>query len=297
MLKMSATSDTVSIGILIVISPGESELAGDSIRRVLAHSAALCDVFVVNNSGLVDADQWWHDLGIASHRLNVIVPRGCLPRPYFEIARTIFAALHEITPVAPDLIFKLDPDTLVLSRAFFTDILELHLETGADFYACHARAAARDHLRRLLRISIDLCPIGLYRSAGGDRYGKTLKLRTNGVWYANLKLRAVRRMQPSGGFYALRGGFLRTLALHGMLTTDGMNGLEWNDDTLLPIAVQSAGGLICDVRETRFASGWRWMHGSPYFTEEQALATDIRAVHPSKFDEAGKTLRRRLDSV
>lgn len=290
-------------GILMVVSPGENELAADSLRRALRHAPGSCDVFLVNNSGLADPTTWWPGVG-DGHRLRVLSLTPSGPRPYFEIARTIFSALQQIAPTPPDLLFKIDPDTLVLDPGFFRDIAKLDAAHGADFYACHAPSHGPDQRRRKFRLLADLVPAGVGRRQGRNRYGRSLAPRLGRVWCWRV-LKAARShhgslapsTQPSGGFYALRGSMLRTLADRGLLATDGANGLEWNDDTLLPLAVRAANGAICDVRQSTFASHWGWMHGSRYFTDEQALVPGLRALHPVKWDEAGRRLRARLDRV
>ena len=289
-----------NIGLLIAVSPGEAELAADSLQRAIAKAPGPCDVFVVNNGGIADAAQWCSIVGAEPHRFRVFIPDGLLPRPYFEIARTIFGALAEIAARPPELLFKIDPDTVVLDSGFFADVGQLHREDAADCYACKVKSSPRDHRRRCARLLLDLAPLGLRRDAGSTRYGRNLNLRVQPVWYWRILLSALCRggfrhaMQPSGGFYVVCGGILSVLKSRRLLSTRGANGLEWNDDSLLPLAVRAAGGKVSDIRKSRFAPGWRWLHGSCYFNNEQAFEPGLRALHPVKSDADGRLLRDRL---
>jgi hypothetical protein len=64
----------------------------------------------------------------------------------------------------------------------------------------------------------------------------------------------------------------------GRLAISGSDGLEWNDDILLPLLIRALGGKIVDVGSTAAAKGWRWMHGSRYLLQQPG----IRAAHPLK---------------
>jgi hypothetical protein len=283
-----------ALGVLMVVSPGEGTLAADSLRRAIACAPSPPQVYVVNNTG-EEAMSWLASPGLSGARLQVLTPDEPAPRPYFEIGRTVFGALARIATAAPAWLFKIDPDTLVCAPDFFSDVEELQAMHHPDFVACLVTAASQDHWKRMFRIASDFSPIGATRTAGGrDRYGSALRPRLGRVWYSRLQFRALDRTQPSGGFYAIRGEFLARLAAQNLLANRGANGLEWNDDTLLSLAVRTAGGRICDVRASRFAHGWQWMHGSRYFTNEQARTPGMRALHPVKFDADGRALRAAL---
>lgn len=283
----------------MVVSPGESELGAESLSRALSHAPTACRVFLVNNGAVSDPEGWWTALGHPEHTIQVITPPE-VPQAYFEIGRTVFYALHEIAAAAPDILFKIDPDTLVVASEFFSDVLTLHAEQNAGFYACHATSARKNQIQRCFRLIADLIPVGVGRRPGMTRYGRGLRPRFRPAWYWRAGVAALRRahlcssLQPSGGFYALQGGTIVDLAARGYLRTEGATGLEWNDDTLLPIAVRAAGGRIHDIRSSRFAPGWRWLHGSRYFSDEQAAEPGLRALHPVKLDAQDRALRNRI---
>ncbi len=288
----------VTLGLLMVVSPGESELGAESLSRALKCTPAGCRVFLVNNGALPDPQRWWTALGCPEHTIQVITPPAA-PQAYFEIGRTVFSALREIAGSAPDILFKIDPDTLVVSPEFFSDIVTLHSEKNAGFYACHASSSRQNQFQRCVRLLADLIPVGVGRQPGMTRYGRGLRPRFRPAWYWRAGVAALRRarlcssLQPSGGFYALPGSTIVDLAARGYLHTQGATGLEWNDDTLLPIAVRAAGGRIYDIRSSRFAPGWRWLHGSRYFSNEQAAEPGLRALHPVKLDAQDRALRNR----
>ncbi len=288
-----------NFGLLMVVSPGEEEIGADSLRRALKKAPGRCQVYVVNNGALADPGAWWDALDSTGHGFRVVSPSPA-PQAYYEIGRTVFAALHEIAPATLDLLFKIDPDTLIVRPEFFSDILTIHAEHQADFYACHVSSSSRSRTQRCARLVADLLPIGVGRQSGRTRYGRGFRPRLRPVWYSRLAIKALVQgtlcssLQPSGGFYAVRGPFLAELARRGFLATRGATGLEWNDDTLLPVAVRAAGGTIHDIRGSRFAPGWRWLHGSRYFSNEQALEPGVRALHPVKLAPEDRALRNRI---
>src|SRR4051794_2288706 len=107
-----------SIGILMVVSPGEADLAGDSLHRALECAPTPCTVYLINNGGVEEPASWWAALGQDHHRLEILAPELPSPRPYFEYGRTIFGGLRRIAVASPELIFRFDPDTLVLEPGF-----------------------------------------------------------------------------------------------------------------------------------------------------------------------------------
>jgi hypothetical protein len=87
---------------------------------------------------------------------------------------------------------------------------------------------------------------------------------------------------------------LARLAASGRLVTSGSDGLEWNDDILLPLLVRALGGKIVDVRSTAAANGWRWMHGARYFEAQDLHQPGVRAAHPLKNTPSDLTIRQLL---
>jgi|GEM_PF-5298804 len=291
----------MKIALLMVVSPGEHALAADSLARAracLPEGWPAPDLVVVNNTGNAFppiADGW--------AQTRIVTPPDS-PRPYFEIARTIALGLLEAAALSVELVFKIDPDTVVTAPGFFTDIAGLHRDAANDFYSWFIRyPGVRANFHRWLRLCLDSLPLGLARTGGGDRYGQRLRLRAGSAWHARSTRRALftgrlTRAQPSGGGYVVRADWLRTEAFHRWATAAGPNGLEWNDDTLLPVAVRAAGGRVVDLRERAdLRAGWRWMHGSRYFTREQALEPGLRALHPLKDNPEDQVVRRALDSA
>ena len=59
----------------------------------------------------------------------------------------------------------------------------------------------------------------------------------------------------------------------------------------MPIVVRALGGKVVDIRQTRFAEGWKHMHGARYFTAEDLKEAGLRAVHPLKDTKADQKIR------
>ena len=117
------------VAVVMVVSPGEAEIALDSLTRAALLSP--CDTtFLADNTGdLTTIAAFPSQLA----RPLAILPVQGAPRPYFEIGRTVFSLLSRVAPFAPELVVKIDPDTVVLSPLFFIDLMELMRE--ADFAA------------------------------------------------------------------------------------------------------------------------------------------------------------------
>ena len=176
----------------------------------------------------------------------------------------------------------------------------MHLAREADFVAAHTvYRSLGGNFRCLARLALDVLPLGLARSGSSNRYGGDIRLRFGPAWHwrgtlgALIRLRA-QHAQPSGGGYGLSGRMLTRLAEVGWLTAEGANGLEWNDDTLLPLAIAALGGRVADLRRTTAAAGWRWMHGSRYFEAKDVREPGLRAVHPLKNTPADLAIRESL---
>ena len=290
-------SGTTSIGLLMIVSPGEEAIAADSLQRIARLLPGDADTFLtlVDNTGQGLAavlDAW--------PGKQRILRLGDVTRPYFEIGRTVFESLHSICNKPRDLLVKVDPDTVVLSEAFFTDLLSLHSGERADFIAPMAvYQTVRHNTKRWFRQLADALPAGWSRTHGDQRFGSGRRFRSSPAWHARAMRLAIRKgiftyPQPTGGGYALSGRILPVLKEAGMLRTRGHNGLEWNDDILLPTCVRAVGGRVVDIRQSPFARGWRWMHGDRYFGENDLAEPGLRALHPLKESEEDWALRRQI---
>lgn len=279
----------------MVVSPGEERLAADSLtaaRRAAERGRHALALTIIDNRPAGSP--------AILESPHATLPARAAPRPYFEIARTIFAALFHLEAAPDDWIVKIDPDTRVLSPLFFSDVATVGAAHNADVLACLSpRVSLSAHLRLYLRLRLDARTPGFSRVQGDNRYGRATRWRRQRAWHADFLSRAfhagrVPRRYPSGGFYALSGRMLARLKAAGWLNAAGANGLEWNDDTLLPLAVRALGGAATDLRTTPVAPHWRWMHGQRYFSDEDALIPDLRALHPLKDNPQDWMLRKKL---
>ena len=283
------------VAIVMVVSPGEAEIALDSLSRAALLSPGDTTFFLADNTGdLTTIAAFPSQLA----RPLVILPVQGAPRPYFEIGRTVFSLLSRVAPFAPELVIKIDPDTVVLSPLFFIDLMELVRQ--ADFAAAQITCQGfGNNFRRLFRLMLDVLPIGITRTEANTRYGAISRLRLGRAWHWRGTLTALIRWRaprayPSGGAYGLSGRMLARLGASGRLVTSGSDGLEWNDDILLPLLIRALGGKIVDVRSTAAANGWRWMHGSRYFEAEDLHQPGVRAAHPLKNTPSDLTIRQLL---
>lgn len=269
---------------LMMVSPGEPDIAADSLLRLLEAPPALLPVVTVLLNG-VDDDWLAPVRAVGGGRVRAVA-MASQAEPYVHFGRNLLANMPGVPAGSGDLIVKVDPDSVVRGERYVNDLLTLHAEVDADLYYFGERYKTSDDLRRTLRVLVDQLPVGLTRvrpAAGARRF----RLRTRRPWHARLTLPAcwrwrLDRSQPAGGFHALSGRMRDRLADSLARIPGAENGLEWNDDTLLPIAVRGHGGKVCDLRETPLASRWRWARGSRYFQLPEALSNEWSILHPLK---------------
>ncbi|MEX0330170.1 MAG: hypothetical protein AB3N64_01990 [Puniceicoccaceae bacterium] len=289
-----------SLAVFLVVSPGEERIAEEGLHRALAlvPEEYTTSVYVFDNTGksnLIDRLSSREEIAV------ITVPEA--PRPYTEIGKTVFWCFGNLAKRSFDLLIKLDPDTVVLSREFFEDLASLSQSEQADFIAPHAVYRARgDNMKRWMRLLVDCLPVGLSREPATHRYGKAGKLRIGMTWHARATFWGLMKLkwpyaQPTGGGYAIGKGILGLMDKNGYLVPAGKNGLEWNDDVLLPILIKMLGGKVIDIRKTRFVEGWKYMHGARYFTIEDLNDENLRAIHPLKDTEADWTIRSAIPCV
>jgi hypothetical protein len=117
------------VAVVMVVSPGEAGIVLDSLTRAALLSPGDTTFLADNTGDLATIAAFPSQLA----RPLVILPVQGAPRPYFEIGRTVFSLLSRVAPFAPELVIKIDPDTVVLSPLFFIDLMDL--VRGADFAA------------------------------------------------------------------------------------------------------------------------------------------------------------------
>lgn len=282
-----------SLALFIIISPGEERIAKEGLQRALALVPENYSIhsFIFNNTGNYNLFE-----GISGGDSVKVTNVPKAPRPYNEIGKTVFWCLEQMADEPFDLLVKLDPDTVVLNPRFFEDLVSLHELEGADFAAPHAIYRARgDNVKRWLRLLIDCLPVGISRGPAADRYGKAGKIRVGRTWHARSTFLGLVKCrwpyaQPTGGGYTIGRKMLNLMHERGFLHPIGKNGLEWNDDVIIPILVRALGGKVVDIRKTRFEEGWKFMHGARYFTVED-INNNLRAVHPLKETEEDWSIR------
>lgn len=288
----------MKLAICMIVSSGEEDISRDCLSRIsrLIPDEYKYDLHIGNNTGRELCPGEWN---LPANTSWINIPGA--PRPYFEIGRTIFLFLDQLHPQSFDLLLKIDPDTVILSPDYFHDLVKIHEESQADFIAPHAIYRVRgDNLKRWLRLLGDCLPVGLSRTEGGNRFGLGRKMRWKTTWHGKFTLSALCRgrwpyAQPTGGGYVLSASVLSTVKAKGLLAAKGAIGLEWNDDILMPIAVRSIGGTVVDIRQTRFAEGWKYMHGARYFTREDLQEPGLRAVHPLKDAHLDREIRQLIE--
>lgn len=281
---------------LMMVSPGEPDIAADSLLRLLEAPEEVMPVITVLLNGV--RDDWLAPVRAVGRGRIRAVPMAAQAEPYVHFGRNLLASLPDVPAKTGDLIVKVDPDSVVRGARYADDLLTLHAEVGADLYYFGECYKTADDLRRTLRVLADQLPVGLARippAAGARRF----RLRTRRPWHARLTLPACLRLQlarsqPAGGFHALSGRMRDRLAEALRQIPGGENGLEWNDDTLLPITVRGNGGKVCDLRDTALADRWRWARGSRYFQLSDALGDAWSILHPLKNRPDDQALRKAL---
>ena len=283
-------------GFLIIVGPGEGEIAADAIHTILRsypeskiwlRDDCTQDGTFERLQGLTETDPQRFDL-----------VRNPVPLGYKGIAVSAFRSFERICRSGEQLemVIQLDPDVLLAGDEIISFARAKFAAEGPGIigsYTLSATNARRSHQPHCTRILIDLFP------AGFDRYHKLLRF---GVpFYTKYLVRAFRNgyrlgRHVLGAFYIVHGDTLRALDAAGFWRSmPDLGSREVKlDDPLISMGPYIVGHKLIDLHEPDDSRFWIQYENPIPLSAEKILARRYLALHPVKNDIPGSELRARL---
>jgi hypothetical protein len=277
---------------VMVVGPGESEIAVDSLERIAVFEPE-AEAWVLDDctrDGTYDALVQW---GRGHSRSRIL--RNPEPRGYRGIARSMFGVLSEIAaePRMPGLIVKIDPDTCLIAPGV-SDLMRARLAAAGagivGMYRTSPTGAVREFGRIRRNMLLDLLPVGLHKDRQSVRVGRPYwapfvsGARRNGYEFGEHVL---------GALSGLHGATLRGLSEAGFLAIpDDYRALTVEEDVLLGLGAKAIGHQLMDINADP-ANPDVWIQFRPPIPigADEVLRRGIRAVHPVKMSADGRAMR------
>lgn len=273
------------IAFAMVMGPGQAEMVIDNIE-------AICSLYPgaktwIRNDHTTDGS--WEQVQEWSHDKPVRLSRNGSRYGYYRLAQTYGELLLEIADAKPDLLIKIDPDTVLIRPGLIELFQERFTHHGPGICGSHRTSPdglPRSFRHHALMVALDVMPVGPKKKAKG--------LRWRPVGYFPHILKAVRRgyrigENVQGGLYAVDGGTLQNLAGSGFLKAMafGRHGMVWADDVLITLGVRSVGGVISPLNAADSIATTHIQSVRPlYIKDEHLFGPQLLAVHPIKPEDA-----------
>jgi hypothetical protein len=287
-----ATSRTVFV---MVVGPGESEIAVDSLDRIAefepkAESWVLDDC---TSDGTYDVLMEW---GRGHPRSRIL--RNPEPWGYRGIARSTFGVFAELAaqPVVPGLVVKLDPDTCLIGPGV-SDLMRQRLAGAGPgivgAYRTSPTGAAREFGRIRRNMLLDLLPVGLHKDRQSVRIGRPFwarfvpVARRNGYDFGEHVL---------GALSGIHGATLRALRDAGFLAIPpNYRALTVEEDVLLGLGAKAVGHQLLDINANPVRPDvWIQYRPPVPIGAGELFQRGIRAVHPVKMSPEGRAMREEI---
>ncbi len=280
---------------VMVVGPGESEIALDSLDRIAAFEPE-AEAWVLDDctdDGTYEALVRWGRGHARSRILQNPESRG-----YRGIARSMFGMLSEIAaePGVPGLVVKIDPDTCLLAPGV-CDLMRGRLAAGGagmvGAYRMSPTGAMREFGRIRRNMLLDLLPVGLHKDRQSVRVGRPYwapfvsRARRNGYELGEHVL---------GALSGLHGATLRGLRDAGFLAIpDDYRALTVEEDVLLGLGAKAIGHQLMDINaDPAKPDVWIQFRPPVPIGADELLRRGIRAVHPVKMSADGRAMRANL---
>jgi hypothetical protein len=287
--------DASRVVFVMVVAPGESEIALDSLDRIAAFEPE-AEAWVLDDctgDGTYEALVQW---GRGHPRSRIL--RNPEPRGYRGIARSMFGVLSEIAaePGVPGLVVKIDPDTCLIAPGV-CDLMRGRLAAAGPgivgAYRMSPAGAIREFGRLRRNMLLDLLPIGLHKNRQSVRVGRPYwtpfvpRARRNGYEFGEHVL---------GALSGLHGATLRGLRDAGFLAIpDDYRALTVEEDVLLGLGAKAIGHQLIDINADPVNPDvWIQFRPPVPIAADELLERGIRAVHPVKMSADGRAMRANL---
>lgn len=271
----------MQLAFVMAVGPGEAEMAIDNLEAIAtlypdAQSWVRDDA---TRDGTWEAVQEW------SKGQRVHLSRNPHPYGYRGISRSLGQLLLELTASRPQMVVKVDPDTVLLGPGLDTHFKKQFASYGNGICGSYRHSPAghlRSFTRHRIRVLLDTLPIGPKKKQRG--------LRWRPVGYLRFLPPAVQNgyrlgENVQGGLYAIEGSIFDRLNTSGFLhaMAYGTLGMVLEEDVLLSLGVKSVGGNISPLNESLTAAVTHIQAARPLLlSPEQLSSGSLLAVHPVK---------------
>lgn len=284
----------MKVAFAMAMGPGEAEMVIDNMEAIRAMYPE-AEIWVRDDA---TTDGTWERVEEWGRDKNVRLSRNASANGYYWISRTHGELLLEIVPSKPDLLIKIDPDTLFIRPGLEKLFLERFAQYGPGIcgsYRTSPNGQTRSFRYHGLMVALDALPVGPER--------KRKELRWRPVGYSPYILRALRHgyllgEHVQGGLFAIDGETLQRLADSGLIhaMAFGRRGLVGTEDVVLTIGVKALGGAISPMNHEGTPRPTHIQATRPLdIGEEHLLSPQLLAIHPVKREDA--ELRVRLRSL
>lgn len=288
----------ILIGFLMVVGPGEAQIATDTLfhcLRLYPDSYTFIRDDATSDGSFQVLAQF-----AAQHASRISLERNSHPEGYLGIARSTFQAYASAWDRHPDIemMIALDPDTCVLRLG----LAELARRKFAQFgpgiigaYKVSAYGGKRGHGPHRLSIIRDLVPVGTDQ--------RTKRRRVGFPFYLKYLPNALRHGYKLGenilaAFYIMHGNTFRELGRRGFwhsMPAEGSCYLKM-DDPLVSLGVKSIGHSLIEINDPKHdeAAVWLQYRAPVRLSAEEIVRNAYLAVHPLKHTEEGLKLRKKI---
>ncbi len=280
---------------VMVVGPGESEIAVDSLDRIAAFEPE-AEAWVLDDctrDGTYEALVHWG----RGHPQSRIL-RNPEARGYRGIARSVFGVLSQIAaePGVPGLIVKIDPDTCLIAPGVPALMRTRLAAAGPGIvgaYRVRPGGAIREFGRLRRNMLLDLLPVGLHKDRQSVRVGRPYwasfvpLARQNGYEFGEHAL---------GALSGLHGATLLGLRDAGFLAIpDDYRALTVEEDVLLGLGAKTIGHQLIEINADPVNPDvWIQFRPPVPIGADDLIQRGIRAVHPVKMSADGKIMRANL---
>ena len=287
----------MTLAFAMTIGPGEAEMAIDNLEAI----EALYPDAVTWVRDDRTSDGTWERLQGWSAGKRVALSRNAQRNGFHGLAKTVAELLMEVAAAEPELVIKIDPDTILLRRGLDQLFRERFSKYGKGIcgsYRVSASGARRKFHNHGAQVVLDMLPIGPKK--------RQRTLRVGPVGYFGYLMQALARgYRPGehvqGGLYAIEGSILERLATSGYLNSlvAGRSGMVYAEDVLLTLGVKAVGGTISSANESAAGAPTHIQASRPLqLSHDRLHDARLLAVHPVKgVDSALRSVLRDIRST
>jgi hypothetical protein len=268
------TNRSMTLAFAMCIGPGEAEMAIDNLDAI---RQLYPDAVVWVRDDRTDDGTWEEVSGwVTKTGSNTLLSRNPSCFGYHGIMRTFGHLLLEVAPARPDLLIKIDPDTVLIRRGLdriFQDRFARNGPGMSGTYRISATGAKRRFRNHAAMVMLDLLPIGPKKKLRRMRWGPTS--------YSPFILKALMRgYRPGehvqGGLFAIHGSTLQKLLNSGFLEAIafGRSGMVWTEDVMLAVGTKAVGDTLSSLNEGL-------LHPSSHIQAARPLNISVDRLHDS----------------